>query len=314
MTYEQTKTYLSILLDMEKNIYIQENILGNMYKEMNSLGIKGEYEHPIHQKSSPDFSDDMSTTGWGMGIIGGILSLIIFWANTGIHIFLGAFVLIGFGIVIGVVSGLIIGPIVACVKSSGRQKELDELYNEQIREFEQLLKDDKVRVQDENIIKGGIQRQIDGLEEKYRKSKKVLEGFYSYYILNEKYWHDIVAICTFYQYLCEKRTYCLEFDRKTGDKGAYNIYANELQLGVIISKLDLVLDKLDQIADNQNMLKSIMIDANKKVDNLSNNIVDMSRQINSSIQQQTAIEAYNGERTHAELSYRNTMDMIYRWN
>ena len=47
MDYKKTMEYLSILLDMEKNIYIQEKTIENLYAERNSLGIKNRIELPI---------------------------------------------------------------------------------------------------------------------------------------------------------------------------------------------------------------------------------------------------------------------------
>ncbi|MCD8396090.1 MAG: hypothetical protein LUD12_02695 [Lachnospiraceae bacterium] len=149
---------------------------------------------------------------------------------------------------------------------------------------------------------------------KKNETKRHLNEFYNYNIINEKYRHNIVAIASFYQYLEEKRTYGLEFDQKTGDRGAYNIYNEEAQRGIIIIQLSKVLDKLDQVIENQYMLQNTLRDADKKIGFLSNDINQMSKQISSSIQEQTAIQAYNAERTQAELEFMNTMNIIYSWH
>ena len=74
------------------------------------------------------------------------------------------------------------------------------------------------------------------------------------------------------------------------------------------------MDKLDQIVENQEQLQNTMYEANKKISYLSDDMRYMSKEINSSINEQTAIESYNAERTQAELEFMNTMNAIYSWH
>ena len=87
----------------------------------------------------------------------------------------------------------------------------------------------------------------------------------------------------------------------------------EAQRGIIILQLGKVLDKLDQVLDNQRELQRTLREANRRIDSLSSGIKQMSRSINSSIQEQTAIQNYNAERTQAELEFMNTMNIFYHW-
>lgn len=321
MTYEQLKEYISILLDMEKNIYIQKNTLENMYQKRNSLGRKRNIELPRCSQANADY---------GASAIAGILTCIVvaivimifrinsFDNNSGLVEafnnavnFFGSFI---FSMIVGGICGAIVVAIVANIRKGHLQKEYDKEYSYEMKEYDRLKSIDEKRVRNENIIRGNIQREIEILEEKYADSKKRLDEFYNYNIVDQKYWHNIVAISSFYQYLSEKRTYSLEFDQNTGDRGAYNIYNEEAQRGIIIIQLGKVLDKLDQVIENQYMLQNTLRDANRKINSLSSNINQMSRQISSSIQEQTAIQAYNAERTQAELGFMNTMNIIYNWH
>lgn len=321
MTYEQLKEYISILLDMEKNIYIQKNTLENMYKKRNSLGRRINIELPRCSQANADYGDSA---------IAGILTCIVVAMvimiirinsldnNSGlVEAFNNAANLFGsfiFSMIIGMICGAIVVAIVANIRKENLQKEYDKEYNYKMQEYDRLKKEDEKRVRNENIIRGNIQREIEILEEKYADSKKRLDEFYNYNIVGQKYRYNIVIISSFYQYLSEKRTFSLEFDQKTGDQGAYNIYNEEAQRGLIIIQLGKVLDKLDQVIENQYMLQETLRDANRKINSLSSNINQMSRQISSSIQEQTAIQAYNAERTQAELGFMNTMNMIYNWH
>ncbi len=319
MTYEQLKEYLSIILDMEKNIYIQKNTLDKMYQKRNSLGRKIPIKMPNCERAETDYVEYMLRVGLIFGGIGFVIGLFArwgeFWDSSGIFaIILAPLFGIFIALIVGIPSAIIIGPIVAKCSSNKEQAEYDSDYKYRLNEYDRLKSIDEKRVRNENIIRGNIQREIEILEEKYEDSKKRLDEFYNYNIVDQKYWHNIVAISSFYQYLSEKRTFSLEFDQKTGDRGAYNIYNEEAQRGIIIIQLGKVLDKLDQVMENQYTLQNTLRDANRKINSLSSNINQMSRQISSSIQEQTAIQAYNAERTQAELGFMNTMNIIYNWH
>lgn len=321
MTYEQIKEYLSIILDMEKNIYIQKNTLENMYRKRNLLGQRRTIQLPRCSQASADYGDSI-ISGMLTCIVVAIVIMIIkiksFDNNSGltgaVNEAASIFGSLIFSLIIGAICGAIVVAIVANIKKENLQKEYDKEYSYEMKEYDRLKNEDEKRVRNENIIRGHIQQEIEVLEEKYGESKKRLEEFYNYNIVDRKYWHNIVAISSFYQYLSEKRTYSLEFDQKTGDRGAYNIYNEEAQRGIIIIQLGKVLDKLDQVIENQYMLQNTLRDANRKINSLSGSINQMSRQISSSIQEHTAIQAYNAERTQAELGFMNTMNIIYNWH
>lgn len=315
MNYENLKDYLAIILDMEKNAYIQDKTLKIMRSRLKTLGTRKSLEYPTHYTATPDYGFYILKIGAICAVIMFIIDIFInwgeFWDRDGIFAIILAplhGILPGLGV--GLAGGLIIGSIVAAVKAKKEQKELDESYRYEVEHFNKIEAADNERVSDENAKKAEIQRNINSLEKKYYESKTRLEEFYNYNIVSRQYWHDIVAISSFYQYLIERRTYCLEYDRKTGDRGAYNIYNEELQRGIIISQLNVVIDKLDQVIDNQRTLQITMREANNKIATLSNSVNNQTRQIKSSIQEQTAIETYNAERIEAELRFMNTMNIL----
>lgn len=319
MTYEQLKEYISIILDMEKNKYIQEITLEYMYKKRNSLGIKRDIEIPYRDNAKTDYGEYMLRVGLIFATIGFVIGIFVkwgdFWDSSGIFaVILAPLFGIFIALIAGISSALIIGPFVAMGVSNKEQTEYNSAYQIRLREYEHQKSNDDNRVRKEIVLRGKIQRDIDLLESKYNESNKHLGKFYSYNIINEKYRHDIVAIASFYQYLDEKRTYSLEYDRKTADKGAYNIYNEEAQRGIIISQLNQILSKLDRVLENQQVIQRALRDANSKINYLSSNINKMSNAMEAAIQEQTAIQMYNAERTQAELRFMNTMNIIYNWH
>lgn len=287
-----------------------------MCRKRDSLGIKREIEVPYCNKAKTNYGEYMLRVGLTFAAIGFVISIFVkwgdFWDSTGIFAVIFAPLFgIFIALIVGIASAIIIGPFVAMGISRNKQAEYDAEHKIRLEEYDRQKSNDDNRVRHEMFLKSQVQKEIDSLEAKYKESCTRLEDFYSYNIINKNYRHNIVAIASFYQYLEEKSTYSLEFDQKTSDKGAYNIYREESQRGIIISQLSQVLTKLDQLMENQRVIQSILKDANRQINYLSSNINQMSNSLESSIQLQTAIQSYNAERTQAELRFMNTMNIFY---
>ncbi len=313
--YENLKEYLSIILDMEKNVYIQDKTLKIMKSKIKTYGIKKDIKYPKRYNAEAEYGAYIFKTSILFAIIGFIIDIVVnwkrFWNSDGVFAGLTASlhgILPGLGI--GIAGGLIFGSIIAVSKRKKQQVVLDEEYQKELAQYKRMVSADEERVNSENEIKESLLSNIEALELKYKESQARLESFYQYNIIAVSYQHDLVAISSFYQYLIEKRTYCLEYDRSTGDRGAYNIYKEEAQRGLIISQLNVVIDKLDQVIDNQRVLQNTMREANERINALSNRVDRQTRQIKTSIQEQNAIQSYNAERIEAELSFMNTMTIL----
>lgn len=119
-----------------------------------------------------------------------------------------------------------------------------------------------------------------------RKIQETLNQLYSMDVIFPKY-RKLVAVSSFYEYFESGRCATL-----TGHEGAYNIYENEIRLNHIIQQLDEVIEKLDEIKNNQYML----YDAIKESQRQSNKIVKEIKAIknqNVDIMQNTGVAAYN---------------------
>ena len=177
MDYKKTMEYLSILLDMEKNIYIQEKTIENLYAERNSLGIKNRIELPIPESASTDYFDYMVTTGFVFWIIGLIIIIIAkwkdFWESSGIFAIIIVPIIAGIiALFIGLAGALIIGPFVAAHYKSKEQNNLDAQYKYQLDEYNKLCDAEEKRIKNENVIRAKIQQEITILENKYNDAEK----------------------------------------------------------------------------------------------------------------------------------------------
>ena len=138
----------------------------------------------------------------------------------------------------------------------------------------------------------------------YRELLIFKERFYQADIIFEKY-RNMPAVTTIYEYLMAGRCSHLE-----GTDGAYNLYESELRANTIISKLDVVIEKLEEIKQAQYMLCSILQrvsttlrSIDKKLDTACESLshIDESvaeiKKTSEIIADNTAVTAYFAEQT-----------------
>ncbi len=123
-------------------------------------------------------------------------------------------------------------------------------------------------------------------------------------------------VASLYEYFDTGRCVALE-----GANGAYNILETEIRLDRIISKLDVVIRRLDRIIDNQYALYEKISESNRLLSDIEENIrqtaylmktqnfqtADLQLQIRK-LQQQSKIGNYRAEQTRREVEYMNCMD------
>lgn len=130
-----------------------------------------------------------------------------------------------------------------------------------------------------------LNRQLDRIRASYQKTSNALKQYYSVDIIYPKYRY-LTAVASFYEYFCSGRCSKLE-----GHEGAYNIFEEELLHKLILSKLDDIIKRLDDISNNQHMLYTALRENNKKVDHLYG-VMSCAADSLQNIEQNTAVSAY----------------------
>lgn len=148
-------------------------------------------------------------------------------------------------------------------------------------------------------------QQLQKINELYADTQKVLHMYYQKNIVYKKY-QNLVAIASFYEYLDSGICSKLE-----GHEGCYNKYDTELQLKTIIEKLDVIIEKLDQIEMNQHMLYTAIKEGNniaKRIESQISTLVKDNREYN------TKLEYYAEEnaRNIADIKWINTFEYLNR--
>lgn len=197
-----------------------------------------------------------------------------------------------------IVIGAILG-IISYIKQLAREKKNAKI----ISQKNQIIVTENQKNRDVASQKALIVKcEINALNSRIAATTRVLDTYYRQNVIFPKYWHDFVAISSFYEYLASGRTKQLEVSNTGADVGAYNLYEKELRQNLIIAKLDDIIRRLDDISTNQRMLYDAIQEGNRKVDQMSSQIMRMSDSLKS-IENNSAISAYNSQITAQNTEY-----------
>ena len=199
-----------------------------------------------------------------------VVLMVIGYSLTGVFPFLAFFIFSSFPLVcleffaIFLAMGLV--PTIVYNVTNNNNKTR---YEAELREYTskvQRIKTNNKRAEEEyQINKHEWETSFRELKERVSKpleeSKALIVSFYSNDVIYPKY-RNLPALTSFYEYFMTGR--CTEL---TGPHGAYNLYENELRQDMVVNKLSVIAENLEQIRMNQYMLYQQMsaIQENTKV-------------------------------------------------
>lgn len=316
MSTSDLKEYLEMVVDMEKNIFLQNQLISQIENQIPLLGKAHTYERPV----AP--TEPQKNIGFSV--------LLLFVLSIGIGIWLtrwGLRLLDSWGFLLGLMvfpTGLIfiVGGVWASISLwNTAQDDIEkynqyvDIYNEQYTEYEKNTSADDKRVRNEKIKKTVLKSELQVLKKQNNESKKTLECIYSKNIIFPKY-RNLVMVCAIYEYFCAGRCTKLE-----GHDGAYNILEMEIRLDRITMQLDQVIARLDSIQSNQYILYSAIKESNRKTDQIIQSTQHMARNLENysgqvdqlltdiaAMQKNSAMAVYQAERIQTELRYMNRMN------
>lgn len=181
-----------------------------------------------------------------------------------------------------------------------QEKRLDAEYKQKIEEYEKQLAINEQEYKKELELYEQAEKQAETEYEEAKKALKqadeqiektlgaplaqtreLLEKFYALNVIFPKY-RNMVAICTIYEYFAAGRCTTL-----VGADGAYNLYESELRQNVIVSKLDTIINQLEQIKQNQYILYTELQKSNSITSSIHQdieNILNSVEQIGDTVQ------------------------------
>lgn len=168
----------------------------------------------------------------------------------------------------GIVAIVILSMVIQYVIQKRRFNEYEQSISIQYRTEK---KQEDERIARERVLQNNYREVASILHDCYDKTCGTLNALYGKNIIYPKYQHDLVAICMFHEYFESGRCTTL-----TGHEGAYNIFEQELRLGIIINNLDIIIQKLDDIQRNQYSLYSALQHINSQQEIIIRSLNDIS--------------------------------------
>ena len=263
--------YLEKLYFLEKLRYEQINMCNCLYSKINNLEQSKNRTIPFRPCQDTNMEFTFTATLWLFTGIGGdilLLCLGIFTRYTTKGFFGPIFRFFIGGALCGVVIGLILDNMERDSRMKENQENID--YNWKVSQENNKM------IQGVNQKIESIRKEISIIENNRVKTEQILSKYYGLNIIYAKY-QGLIPIASFYEYFKSGRCETL-----TGHEGAYNIYESELRMNVIISKLDVVINRLDEIRNSQYMLYDAISSSNNiagrmlnTVNNLADNMVEV---------------------------------------
>ena len=333
MTTAELKEYLGMVVQVEKEVDLQERIYRKMSNEID------ECEHSIesiarrinkeeNKPIEPELKGNHAAKSRVWSVIS-LLTLVItvfFWYSTDTYEIDG-FLIIDFLLILpALASALYLFLFLIGLYTIEKQEDKDEYdyamkgYQLKCREIEETRKENKQcenEIQKLKIQKQAAEAYRQQVETSLASSRQNLEKMYSYNIVFPKY-RNYVMVSSIYEYFCSGRCTTLE-----GHEGAYNILELEIRLDRIITRLDCIFQNLSAIQANQYTLYRCLQDSNQKIDLLlqeESRMADSLQGIGAqtttmnarlaSLQRSSELTNYLAECSQRELHYMNRMNYL----
>lgn len=289
-TYEESfngidiREYLQCCINLEQNIYVQENTIIKLKSRRDSIGHPKSFKKPTKPEkvtiSDGDEGAFFSIAGTG-AFIGAVLGL--FWGEMFWGALIGAILL-----VIAIYTS-------QAISNKKYNDAMESAYFEELHKYQKAKATDDNRVEQETEEKINLYGIIDSMEDDLVALKTTRKNLYDIGILDKKY-RDLVPVCSLYEYFDVRK-----YTSLAGPGGAYDRYEMELRLDHIIAKLDEVICRLDEIKSSQYMLYTVINEGNQLTEKLVQQSVIQSQLAETTAKntalaaQQAKIAANNSE-------------------
>lgn len=301
--------YLGIVVDLEKSIELQKQIIEKLQQKISILEISCNQKIP----PPPAQLETISTSYWMRTVISSVISGFLL----AIIISFPA-LLFGAELALWIVLYVLIAIIVslARIKTKYLNRCIEERKYEQDCEIYQgQLDQENQRLRREWQRRELYQENLRKATERMHAMEQVLRDVYSLNIIYEKY-RTLPYVCSLYEYI--KSGCCSSLQ---GNGGAYNLLEQEIFRKTLILQHDLIIRQLDKIQENQYMLYCTIQDNNEKLNNLLLGIDQIANQLShitlyqedmrsclDEVQKKSGISAFYAEQINKELFYMNRMN------
>ena len=279
--------YIKCVIDLEKSVYIQNKAIDRAQAEINSLGYPILYqqpEKPHEARTDNDFETIAGIFGFG-AFIGGIIGRAFF----------------------GGIGLLLIFSILDLCSVASENKARWKKYSEEKYWYDEAVKNDNLRVEQENLEKDRLIQTLNLMKDKRTQTKALLQKYYDIGVIYPEY-RGLIPMCSIYGYLLSERC-----PRLKGHDGAYNKYDTESHRRKIETQLSTVIKKLDQIKENQYMLFDAIQDGNRISQQIMDNSLQQIRLAEQAVEN-TALGAHYQQQAAFEANQMKNLMLYDHWH
>ena len=297
--------YLSMIIDMEQSVFIQENLLSNLRSKSDALCRRTMPSKPKEMEITTDGKQSISR---GIKFIVGAIILgaiaTTFFDGVGTGFFGSILCIIAFGC--GVYGArCIITASSNTIQNKKIEKENDIVANNYLKHMEEY----NHQMDKKKARKVAIDSSVQKVETELKTTRSDLNKLYDMDIVYSAY-RGWANVCSLYDYIASGMCKTLE--------EAYKVLVAHIDAGEIITRLDRIVLQLNAIKSRQATLYNSIQDANKTMDRLVNSTDEIANQLESlndnttviseklnKLEQTSALSAYYEERNNIQLKYMN---------
>lgn len=273
-------TYLENIVNLEKSVYTQTQTVTELDEYVSSLAIPGDFDEPRRPSEYDPNWFEGTWTGlkWG-ALLGGVVGL-----------FCGSILN---GILIGACICFLIVLILHASEASSENSARDEQYEAEKNAYDYAVALDEIRINEEEVQREKLSVTLQMMEDKLDATKELLDQYYARNIIFPKY-RNLIAMCSIYEYFISGRC-----EQLAGHEGAYNIYETEVRLERIYTELEKVVNKLDEIKNNQYVLYDAIQEGNRVTQSLVAASIHQA-QLTERLIESTEVATYYQQQTASE--------------
>ncbi len=306
---KQMRDYLRLATIMESDLYSSKQLVNKLSGRINALSSTAYYtEQNYLQDSIKNMSYQKKKKHLPLGvrvfIVFCVLSCIIAFAAVASTSSRGETIknVVLYGVSFGMWA-VIIGVVLFIRRKLAKEKVDENQLTNQLK----LKNSNELKIRNDLII-ADYNVQLNEAKKQVNIAQQNLNKLYSENILPAQY-RNMIAVATMYQWLCSGR--CTEI---YGHGGLFDTYEYDKKMGVIISTLGEINDKLDTVISNQNELYNEVVRGNEiaektyqSVRNIEHNTDKIARdvshiKVNSNI---TAMNTARSARMNEYMYYRS---------
>ena len=283
--------YLSIIIDLEKNKYTQEETIKNINNSISSYQSEFNNNLSLNEKSDNIRQNISNFENIKVDESGkGIMYFMIYYvgcigAGLGVIAYNIAHSM-GIAIILGIIGAVICGSIPVLVwkniMKNRRERTIIQVQRG-MRADNELKQNRQLRNNEISLAVPKLEAEKKSMQETYQLTCQTLKKCYEINIIPVKY-RNIVPVCMFYDYILNGRTYSLKRNPNAFDEGAINMYEDEIFRNIIKDKLDIIINKLDDLRECQKVLCRVIEDGNRQTHKLLNDINSNVTRVNDNLQ------------------------------